>query len=312
MSRFVIGGTVEHTRRTRTLREVNKDNELAYEGRLNYRPKSMGLVLEGRFRHGDRKLDAGNLADLADQGEQANLRRFDVADRKQDWGRAKVGFAPNDRSELSLEYEYLRNKYADRRLGGIAAITAPLDSTAQFGLLDELRRTLGAGASYELTKRVSLNGGVGYTKIYTNQRSRTSAATLSQVTDSTWMARIVDRFVYGRAGLDWQPKTERLSFGATWELEQSPSEFNLMNIRGTGRDLPTSRFRHQGVGVQGWYKLDGNTSFGSSWNWDEFRVTDWEQTNVPLVLPANGTLFMADNFRGYRAHTISILLRRTF
>lgn len=317
VSRLVLGGTAEYTWRTRSIREVTKDKELAFEGHVNYHPSISGLVLEGRYRHGDRRLNHTPIAELADEGEQPNLRRFDVGDRNQDWGRARLGFQPNGRSDISAYYEYIRNKYEDQRLDGIGAIASPTDTIGQLGLLDETRRNVGANLSYELTKQITLRGGVGYSKLYTNQRSRTSPATVTQVADSTWQARIVDRFVFGNAAVEWRPKADRLSFGATWELERTPTSYDLSSIglRPPAQDLPSTEYRRMGAGVEGWYQLEkGTTSLGVRWNWEEFHVQDFQASVIPLLYPAvNPTiLFMADNFRDYRAHILSVMLRRTF
>jgi putative beta-barrel porin MtrB/PioB len=329
VSRLVIGGTAEHVLRTRSpVREVTKDKELAFEGHVNYHPATHGLVLEARFRHGNRKLDefhmdAAFLED-GDTTDQPNLRRFDVGDRIQNRGRLRAGFQPNDRSQVSLDYEYLRNKYDDRGLsGGIGALTTPIDTVGQLGLLDETQHILGADVSYELTKRTSLHGGVGYSKLYTNQRSRTSPSTVTLVTDSTWMARIYDRFVYGNAGFDWHSANDRLTFGATWELERAPTSYKLSSIglRPPAQDLPSSKYRHQSVGVESWYALDktAKTSVGLRWRWDEFSANDFAFTNIPLLIPttvaASTTpteITMADNFRGYRAHIVALMFKRAF
>ncbi|MGE5178324.1 MAG: MtrB/PioB family outer membrane beta-barrel protein [Bacteroidota bacterium] len=327
VSRLVIGGTAEHIRTTRTLREITGDKEWAFEGHVNYHPSVHGLVLEGRFRHGNRKLDEFHIEHIVEDGDtidQPNLRRFDVGDRIQNRGRLRAGFQPNDRSQISLDYEYLRNLYDDRGLaGGIGALVSPIDTVGQLGLLDETQHVLGADVTYDLTKRASLHAGLGYSKLYTNQRSRTSPATVTLVTDSTWMARIYDRFVYGNAGFDWHSANDRLSFGANWELERAPTSYRLTSVglRPRAQDLPSTKYRHQSVGVESWYALDktGKTSLGARWRWDEFSANDFAFTNIPLLIPttvaANSTpteITMADNFRGYRAHIVALMFKRAF
>lgn len=317
VSRLVLGGTAEYTWRTRSIREVTKDKELAFEGRVNYHPSVSGLVLEGRFRHGDRRLNHDPTEELIDEGEQPNLRRFDVGDRLQDWGRVRAGFQPSSRSDVSAYYEYIRNKFEDQRLEGIGAIAFPVDTLGQMGLLDETRRNFGANLSYELTKQVTLRGGVGYSKLYSNQRSRTSPATVTLVPDSTWQARIVDRFVFGNAAVEWRAKADRLTFGATWELERTPTSYDVssLGLRPPVRDLPSTEYRRMGAGLEGWYQLEkGTTSLGVRWNWEEFHAQDFQTTTIPLLYPAvNPTImFMADNFRDYHANVLSVMLRRAF
>jgi hypothetical protein len=275
------------------------------------------MVLEARFRHGDRQLNHDPTEELVDEGEQRNLRRFDVGDRLQDWGRARVGFQPNGRSDLSAYYEYIRNKYEDRRLDGIGTLAFPIDTIGQLGLLDETRHNIGANLTYELTKKITLQGGAGYSTLYTNQRSRTSPATPTLVTDSTWQARILDRFVFGSASVNWQLMPDRLSLAANWELERAPTSYDLKSIglRPPAQDLPDTKYRRMGVGLESWYQLEkGTTSLGLRWNWEEFHANDFQTTTIPLLYPSSNPtiLFMADNFRDYRAHILSVMLRRAF
>jgi MtrB/PioB family decaheme-associated outer membrane protein len=318
-SRVALTGTAEHTLRDRTFREVARDNEWAFEGKARVRPRT-GIEVEGRYRHADRKLDHFEEADYQDGSgvfvEQPTLRRFDVGDRQQEQARGLVGWTPNDRFQISAGYEYLRNKYEDRDLPGIGSPLSPDTSETQLGLLDETRRSISADASYQLTDRVEVSGGYGWTQVYTNQRSRESNSALVRLDDSTaWQARLNDWFVYATGAVTWRAIPDRISVVGTYEFERSPGIYHLTNFRRTAIDLPGTKYRRQSVGAEGWYTFDAGTSLGARWTWEEFSVTDFATEDVPLVFPVTGAsnaIFLGDSMQDYRAHVLALLLRKTF
>jgi len=318
--RVTVTGTAETTKRERTFREVAEDNEVAFEGKLRVRPRT-GLELEGRYRHADRELDHFEEADYQNASgvflEQPTLRRFDVGDRQQEQARGVLGWwGMNDRAQVSFAYEYLRNKYEDQDLPGIGAPLSPDTSETQLGLLDETRRNISANAAYQLSSRWDVSGGYGWVQVYTNQRSRESSTSAVRLDDSTtWQARLKDWFVYANAAITWHPVIEKLSVVGTYEFERSPSVYRLTNFRGTAQDLPTSKYRRQGVGIEGWYTFDPATSLGLRWGWEEFSVTDFATENVPLLFPFTGTsnaIFLGDSYQDYHAHAVAVMMRKTF
>jgi MtrB/PioB family decaheme-associated outer membrane protein len=318
-SRVLLSGTAEHIRRDRTFREVARDDEWAFEGKARVRPRS-GIEAEAKYRRGDRKLDHFEEADYQNGVgvfvEQPTLRRFDVADRQQEQARGQIGWSPNDRFQISGVYEYLRNKYEDPDLPGIGSPLNPDTSETQLGLLDEARRNISADASYQLTDRVELSGGYGWTQVYTNQRSRESNSALVRLDDSTtWQARVKDWFVYANAAVTWRAIPDRISVVGTYEFERSPGVYHLTNFRGNALDLPTTKYRRQNVGAEAWYTLDPGASLGVRWAWEEFSVTDFSTEDVPLVFPtvgASNAIFLGDSIKDYRAHLVALMMRKTF
>lgn len=317
---LTLTGTAEVIKRERTFREVAEDNEVAFEGRARLRPRS-GLEVEGRFRRGERELDHIELEHYENAAgafiEQPTLRRFDVGDRQQTMARGLVGWTTlNDRFQVSAAYEYLRNKYEDEDLPGIDSPLSPDTSQTQLGLLDETRRNISANVSYQLSQRWDVSGGYGWVQMYTNQRSRESSSSVLRLDDSTaWQARLKDWFVYATAAITWRPVTEKFTVVGTYEFERSPSVYHLTNFRNTAQDLPTSKYRRQGVGLEGWWRVDTGTSLGLRWGWEEFSVTDFATENVPLLFPFTGSsnaIFLGDSYQDYRAHIVGVMMRRTF
>jgi MtrB/PioB family decaheme-associated outer membrane protein len=313
-----LSGTAEHIRRDRTFREVARDNEWVLRARARVRPRP-GLELEAGYGRGDRKLDHFEEADYQNGAgtflEQPTLRRFDVGDRQERSARGSIGWAPDDRLELSAAYEYQRDKYQDRSLPPISAPFDPDTTENQLGLLDQTRRSISTDGSYRLNDRVSLSAGYGWVQLYSNQRSRESAATVALTDSTTWQARIKEWFYYANGAVTFQAVPERLSLVGTYEYSHAPGVFRLMNFRSTAVDLPTSRYRTQGVGAEAWYKVDDGTSVGLRWAWEEFIVSDYATEDVPLLFPVTGAstaLFLGDSIQDYHANLIGVFVRKVF
>jgi MtrB/PioB family decaheme-associated outer membrane protein len=316
--RVSLSGTAEHIRRDRTFREVARDNEWVLRARVRVRPRA-GLDFEGSYGHGDRKLDHFEEADYQNASgtfvEQPTLRRFDVADRQQETARGAIGWSPDDRLQVSAAYEYQRDKYQDPDLAPLEAPFDPDTSETQLGLLDQVRRSISTDADFRLTDRVSLSAGYGWVMVYSNQRSRESAATVALTDSTTWQARIKDWFDYATASVTWQPVPDRLSVVGTYEFNHSPGAFRLTNFRSTAVDLPTTDYRTQRVGAETWYKVDDGTSLGLRWSWEEFKVNDYTTEDIPLLFPVTGAstaIFLGDSIQDYRAHIIAVFIRRVF
>ena len=311
MSRVTLSGTVEHNRRERTFREVAEDAEMVFIGRARIRPGA-GLELMGRYRHGDRELEhfeEGHYQNDAGQFiEQPTLRRFDVGDRKQEQALGEIGWAPSGRIRLSAVYEYLRNHYEDEDLED--------SSATQLGLLDDARRTASLEASFDVSDRTELSAAYGWGQVCTNQRSRQSSTGTLALTDSAnWSARIKDWFIYLNGQVTWHPIVDRLTITGTYELQRAPSVYRLTNFLATAVDLPTSKYRRQGVGAEAWYRVDPGFALGARWGWEQYDVTDFATENVPLIFPTTGTanaIFLGDSILDYKAHTVGLMVRRSF
>jgi putative beta-barrel porin MtrB/PioB len=319
MSRVVLSGTAEHIRRERTFREVAQDEEWAFQGKARVHPRE-GLEVEGLYRHGDRELDHFEEEDYQNAGgafiEQPSLRRYDVGDRQQRKARGLVGWMPNDRFQVSAAYEWLRNKYEDRELPGIDSPLEPDTSETQLGLLDETRRNISADASFQLTPRVGLSAGYGWTQVYTNQRSRESSSSVLRLDDSTaWQARLKDWFTYATGRVTWSAVPNKISVIGSYEFERSPGVYNLNNFRRTSINLPGTKYERQIAGAETWYTFNEGTAVGARYAYEEFKVDDFSTENVPLVFPVTGSsnaIFLGDSIHDYHAHLVALLVRKSF
>ncbi len=314
-SRVKLGGVVEYRARDRTEREVEKDNETVFGGRARLRPVD-GVEITGRYTHGDRKLDeflneeymifvprtVGPTAGVYDslvQGEQPDLRRFDVANRVQDQATAGVSYAFGERVDLSASYAYLKNDYKDTK----------------FGLQDETQHTVASSATIHVNDRIDLNGGYGATLLETHQASRASAtATLSTNPNNNWFARLEDTDVFVFGGLDWVPQ-EKFSLSADYQVSRYLSKFDFSDPLNTAVDLPTTIYRRHEAVLDARYRWLENTVIAGRYGWEEYDSSDWATNNVPLIFPVTGTsnaIFLGDSSQGYRAHRIALLVKHTF
>ncbi|HEX7078350.1 MAG TPA: MtrB/PioB family outer membrane beta-barrel protein [Candidatus Eisenbacteria bacterium] len=307
--RMTVCGTYEHVRLDRTHREVAKNTEDVVRGKVVARPVA-GLNLEASYRHGDRKLDSFDL-DAYDNAEQPTLRRYDVAPRQQNQVKAGVGWVPNDRADISVSVEYLRNEYKDGSIQDSVGF-----AQNQLGLLDDQRRSASAEGTFQLTNRLDFSASYGIGQIYTNQRSRQSGSSALAPPDSTWQARLKDWFYYSSTTLEYRPKGDRVTLTAHYEFDRAPGTFRLTKYAGTkGIDLPSTVYRREGVGVDGWYKVDDKMRIGARWAWEQFKVHDFSTTDVPLLFPTTGTantILLGDSMQDYKAHQLALFVERSF
>lgn len=307
--RVTLSGTYEHVRLDRTHREVTRNNEDVVRGRVIARPVT-GLNFNVSYRHGDRKLDSFDV-DEYDGAEQPTLRRYDVAPRLQNQVRGGVGWSPDDRVDLSVSVEYLRNEYKD---GSIPDTTGAIGN--QLGLLDDLRRSASAEGTFRLSERFDVSASYGYGSIATNQRSRQSGSSALAPPDSTWQARLHDTFYYATTNLEYRPRGDRVTLAAHYEYNRAPGTFRLTKAAGTmGVDLPSTVYRREAVGLDGWYKVDDKFRVGARWAWEQFKVRDFATTDVPLLFPSTGTvntILLGDSIQDYKAHQLAVFVERSF
>jgi len=299
-------GTAEIIKRERTFGEVVKDEEKAVQGKAVIRPVS-GIQLMARVRHGSRELDKFELEDFENDAgtlvEQAGLRRFDIADRKQDQVDASLSWTRIERLVLTATVGYLENDYEKTALG----------------LLDDVRRSASLDATLNASDRLDLTASIGWARSYTSQMSRRSPAANVVQTDSlTWQARLYDASISAIAGIEYTAVKDKLTLSTDFHFERSPSTYRL---KGAGlypapaTDLPGTVYMRQGVNVEAMYTVQKNLQFGARWAWDQFDASDFATQDIPLLFPlvgASNAIFLGDNVLNYRANAVAFMVKRTF
>ena len=299
-------GTAEIIKRERTLREVLKDDEKAVQAKAVIRPVS-GVQLTARLRHGSRKLDEFDLDhyqnDVGTFVEQTGLRRFDIADRKQDQVDASLAWTGSERLILTATVGYLENDYEGSSLG----------------LLDDVRRSAGLDATLNASDRLDLTASIGWARAYTSQMSRRSpTANVVQSDSLTWQARLYDASISAIAGIEYTAVKDKLTLSTDFHFERSPSTYRLKGkglFPAPATDLPGTVYMRQGVNVQAMYTVQKNLQFGARWAWDQFDASDFATQDIPLLFPlvgASNAIFLGDNVLNYRANAVAFVVKRTF
>lgn len=299
-------GTAERIYRERTFREVLKDGETALQGKAVIRPVS-GVQLTARLRHGSRKLDKFELEeyedDLGTLVEQAGLRRFDIADRKQDQADLSLSWTGSERLVLTATAGYLENDYEGSSLG----------------LLDDVRRSAGLDATLSASDRLDLTASVGWARMYTSQMSRRSPAAAVQQADSlTWQARLYDESISAIAGMEYRAAKDKLTLSTDFHFERSPGIYRLKGVGAypnPATDLPGTVYLRKGVDVEAMYQLQKNFQVGARWAWEQFDASDFATQDIPLLFPLVGpsnAIFLGDNVLNYRANALAFIVKRTF
>jgi MtrB/PioB family decaheme-associated outer membrane protein len=315
--RIKVGGIAEYRVRERTHREVEKDTETLFGGRLRLMPAD-GLAITGLYTRGDREADAfhvddyiglktrsaigstPNLYDSLGLIEQPGLRRYDVADRIQDRASADVGYAFGERLELSATYAFIRNDFSR-------------DTT--LGLQEDRMHSIASAATLHVNEQLDLTGGYGLGKGRTFQRSRTSSsASVSFNPVNNWTAEIDEEEVFAFGGAEWVP-AGRLSLSAEYTFSRNVTNYDLADGANTAVDLPTTIFRRHETQLDARWRWFSSTSLIGRWAYEDYEVNDFASNDVPFIFPLTGTanaVFLGDSSQGYRAHRLALLLRHTF
>jgi MtrB/PioB family decaheme-associated outer membrane protein len=316
-SQIRVGGTAEYRIRERTIREVEKDKETVLGGRARLRPFS-GLQIDGKYTHGDRKQDAfnpddylGNKQTLAigpytgvydslAQVEQADLRRFDVANRVQDKGQAGLAYAIGERADMSASYAYAKDDYKDSKMG----------------LTGNKEHTVAATGTFHLSDRLDLSGAYGFDWMRSNQASRQSGtATLSALATDNWTAELSDNDNYVQAGFEWEARPGKVTISGDYQFSRHFAKFHFTNGTNTAVDVPSTIYRlHQAI-VEARYNWMKATTVALRYGFEEYDTNDWAVTNVPFIFPlvgASTAVFLGDSSQGYRAHRVALMMKHTF
>jgi MtrB/PioB family decaheme-associated outer membrane protein len=315
-SKVKVGATAEYRIRERTFREVEKDKESVLGARLRMHPMS-ALQFDARFTHGDRKLDSFNSEDYIDyvtrlavpvtgvydslaQVEQANLRRYDVANRVQDKATAGLGYMMGENLDLGASYYYQNNDYKD----------------SQLGLTSSKEQNIVMTGTYHASDRVDLNGAYGYDWMENLQNSRESnSATLSSNPINNWTADVSDNDVYVQAGANWAVRPEKWTLLGNYTFSRHQTKYDLSNGANTAQDLPNTLYRLHQLQIEARYQLRKRTTVAARYGWEKYTTDDWATNNVPLLWPQTGAataIFLGDSSQGYIANLVAVVVTHSF
>ena len=313
-SKLSVGVTAEVRTRERTHREIDKDKETVFGGRLRVRPMD-GLALDGKVRVGERKLDKFFDEDYQSSPgvwiEQPETRRPDVANRQQTLGQGGLSWMPMEKFDLSATYSYLKNEYKD----------------LSYGLQSDQSSSIQSQGTLHATPRLDLRGGYGYTETKTAQRSIqglvATLATTGLRDTLAWTADIKDKNVFVTAGFELWVRPGKLSFVGDYEFSRDFVEFDLTAgpgfyspfLTASNRfvgDPPATLYRRHNVLVEARYQLLKSTQLTGRYGWEEFDAIDFAAKDVPQVASGAAALYLGDFYKDYRAHRLALLVKHTF
>ncbi len=302
----------ERRERRHNDREILSDHENVLGGSLRLRPVD-GLDVSGSYRHGERKNDGFDAAHY--EGEDpAGLRRFDVANRRQDQSQVQAGYGLGERIDLDGTYSYTKNDFNETQFG-------LLDSKDQLGMLE---------ATWHVSPRFDVDGGWGGNVADSHQHGFDSNS-------KDWFALLHDRtsFVFTRG--TWWVLPNKVSvvgdYTYTWNLVSyeltgrdkfSAADTTLGNRTGTVADDPPDTFyRLQQLSLEGSWHSKGNLDIAVRYAFAQYDVIDFSVAGLPLLgltTARTGTtytttqtaLFLGDELQSYRAHRFAVLLTRRF
>jgi MtrB/PioB family decaheme-associated outer membrane protein len=294
-------------------REVLSDHEDILGGSLRLHPLDE-MNLSGRYRHGNRTQDNFD-ASVYDGGDPNGLRRFDVANRRQDLAQAEVTYGLTTSIDLGSDYSYVNNDYPD----------------TQFGLLHTRDQTVVLDATYHVAANLDLDGGWGGGFSNSQQHGYDSNS-------KDWYADIHDKnsFVYVRG--TWWPISEKFSliadYNYMWDMVKydltgrdkfSAADTTPGNTIGTvAEDPPNTFYRIQQLTLEGRWHGSKNMDVTLRYYYDQYDVDDFSVSgDLPLLgltTTRTGTtytttatsLFLGDELMPYHAHRFAFLLTRRF
>jgi MtrB/PioB family decaheme-associated outer membrane protein len=301
LDRLGLGLTYEWRQRDHTEREVEKDKENVFGARADAEITD-DLHAMASFRYGDRKLDQFNVDDYLSGGvlaEQAGLRRYDVANRKQTYGDVNLTWSVTSWFDAGVEYSYRLDNYPD----------------SQFGLTRNEDQLVMSEGTLRPDQRTELEGGYGFGRTETRQNSHQSnGATIDTDPINDWTGKLNDTNVYFYLDGKWWAVPKKVSLDAGYEVERVLGEYHLIS---TGSlDLPSTFYRRQEARLGAKWQVAPRTTLEGRWEFQELDFVDVLKQDIPLLqIAANGTvnsIWLGNSTLNYRAHRVEVLVSRRF
>ena len=298
-----VGITVERRMRDRTEREVEKDNENVFAAHASAELPG-DATFAANFRYGDRKLDHFDITEYENATgaltEQALLRRFDVASRKQTQGGGDLSWDPARWITLEAQYTYLLDDYPDSR----------------YGLTRDEQHQVVAQATLHPRERLDLSGGYGFGQTETKQNSNETNASGPPTADAPtdWTARLKDKNVYVFTSAEWWAIERKLVFNADYQFTRALGTYDFISQL-PAQNLPANLYRQHDLEVGSRWRIQNSTELGARYYWTEYDVNDVLTQNIPLLQFTGASptaIYLGDSRLAYRAHRFEVLATRRF
>ena len=320
MPRVDVSLLAERRGRERDHREVLKDAENVFGGRLHVRPMD-GVDLAGGYKYGQRTMDAFDVA-AYDAAEWPTFRRFDVADRNQTVADAQASWSPMEKVELSANGWWSKDEYPNSAYG--------LKSTDNNQYLGEL--------TFHATKTLDLSGGFSYGVSNSDQGSIESAVAFNLADTSAkapWKANLKNKSNFGFAKAEWWAMPKKFKVTGEYTFTRSFDTYAFSNtwIRSTAGilpaatttaiNLPADLYRLHEVQLTGVWHYTATLELGGRYTYTKYDVDDALSEDIRLVNinPTNfgtGTesaatgVFIGNSKLSYKANRVQVFATRRF
>lgn len=320
MPRVDVSVIAEQRGRERNHREVLKDAENVFGGRLHVRPMD-GVELAGGYKYGQRTMDAFDV-EAYDNAEWPTFRRFDVADRNQTVADAQASWSPMEKVELTATGWWTKDEYPNSPYG--------LQSTDNNQYLGEL--TLHA------TKTLDLSGGFSYGVSNSDQKSIESAVAFNladTAAKAPWKANLKNKNNFAFARAEWWAMPKKFQVTGEYTFTRSFDTYAFSNtwIRSTAGilpaatvtaiNLPADMYRLHEVALTGVWHYTATLEVGGRYTYTKYDVDDALSEDIRLVNinPTNfgtGTesaatgVFIGNSKLSYTANRVQVFATRRF
>jgi MtrB/PioB family decaheme-associated outer membrane protein len=319
-SQVDVSIVAERRMRERDNREVLKDAENVFGGRIHVRPMD-GVDLTGGYKYGQRELDEFDLESY-DGAEWPLFRRYDVADRNQTVSDAQLSWSPSEKLELSASGWWTKDEYPNSGFG--------LQSTDNNQYLGE--------ATIHATKVLDLSGGLGYGESNSDQSSIENAtAVVSDTTArSPWTGNLKNKNLLGFAKAEWWAVPKKFQVTCDYTFTRSYDTYSfahtyIASASGilpssstiTAINLPDDMYRMHEVQVGGIWHYSPVLEMGARYTYTKYDVFDLLSQNIPMlnINPANyglptetaaTAIYLGNGKLSYTANLIQVFATRRF
>ena len=305
--------TYERQHRDHNDREVLADHEDVVAASLHLKPLD-GTDVSGSIRHGDRKQNDFD-ATAYDGADPATLRRYDVANRREDLSQVQIVQELGPAFDLAGTFADSKDDYPD----------------TQVGLLSTSQQTITIDATWHVRKNLDADGGFGHNVLKSHQHGIDGVS-------GGWFAHLRDRTPFAYFKGTWKPLPAKLtligSYTYTWDMVDyhligfdkfSAADTTPGNRNGTvAQDPPNTFYRLQQLLMEGRWSGWKDTDVALRYGFDQYDVEDFSVGGIlqllGLTTSRTGTtysssataVFLGDELTPYRAHRLALLVSRRF
>ncbi|MCG6969076.1 MAG: MtrB/PioB family decaheme-associated outer membrane protein [Gammaproteobacteria bacterium] len=241
----------EHDIFDRTYQEVDQTKENTANAQYSSNLLSnlnMALVVE----HSDRSGSEYQTLTEISPPENPLLRKYNMADRKQDLASASVSYGPIKQLDLDFLVHYANDDY----------------DNSQVGLKESEEMHYGLHAHLSLIAALRINLGVARTDIQSTQAGM-------QTAPAVWIAQNDEQVNVANAGFDYTVIKNKLNIGLDYVYAESSGEISVDSA--VFPEITTERHT---IKLQGDYRLSQRSTLNAYYTYEKYDESDWAVDGV--------------------------------